>query len=202
MRSTNKLIQSLPLAFILLAAIAPVVRGQQSNNPRQSLDRVLSKRGREFNDKVLDKELHAPPNPREEKLIISQIKEDYVRIQVATSELTQAAAQAGSLDMKAVAKLAGEIKKRAGRLKYNLALPKPETEAERAEVNDKQEPEQLRSSLSTLSNLVVGFVNNPLFRQVKVVDVQSSFRAQRDLEEIIALSEHLKKSCEKLDRQH
>ncbi|MFL6208681.1 MAG: hypothetical protein ACJ74W_07495 [Pyrinomonadaceae bacterium] len=187
------------VAAVLTVIITPVLQGQQSNS-RNALDRVLSKRGREFNDRVMDRELHRPANPEEERLALAQIKEDYVRIQVVNHDLAQATAHAaGALDLKAVAKCAAEIKKRAGRLKYNLVLPKPGAVANGPEPTG-TEIEQLQSALSTLSDLIVGFVNNPLFKEVNVVDVQSSFKARRDLEQIIALSEHVKKSSEKLDK--
>jgi hypothetical protein len=199
MCSMLQLMQRVSVATLLTFTVAPAIRGQQSAS-RNALDRVLSKRGREFNDKVLDKEMHTPAKPEEERLVIAQIKEDYVRIQVVNNELVQANAQADSLDLKVVAKLTGEIRKRAGRLKYNLALPKPDAVDDHAEANVRPEAEQLQSSLSTLSDLIFGFVNNPLFKQVNVVDVQTSVKARRDLEQIIALSEHVKKSSEKLDR--
>jgi hypothetical protein len=198
MRATFKLMRRVSVAAVLTVTIAPVLQGQQSNS-RSALDRVLSKRGREFNDRVMDRELHRPANPEEERLALAQIKEDYVRIQVVNHDLAQATAHAGALDLRVVAKLAAEIKKRAGRLKYNLVLPKPEEVATGPEPTG-TEIEQLQSALSALSELIVGFVNNPLFKEVNVVDVQSSTKARRDLEQIIALSEHVKKSSEKLDK--
>ncbi len=200
MRATSKFMQRASVATLLAITIAPALLGQQSNTRTNALDRMLTKRNREFNERVLDREMRRPENKEEEQLALAQIKEDYVRIQEANHDLAQATAQADALDLKVVAKLAAEIRKRAGRLKYNLVLPKPEDEPKRSNANGGTEAEQLQAALATLSGLVIDFVNNPLFQAVNVLDAQSSVKARRDLEQIIALSAHVKKSSEKLDR--
>jgi hypothetical protein len=51
-----------------------------------------------------------------------------------------------------------------------------------------------------LEKLIIGFANNPIFREANVVDVQLSARAKHDLEDIIELSEQIEKSSEKLNK--
>jgi hypothetical protein len=42
-------------------------------------------------------------------------------------------------------------------------------------------------------------VDNPFFKEINVVDAQQTAQARHDLEEIIKLSEQLKKGSEELD---
>ena len=201
MRFTIKLMHRASLAFLLATAIAPVIRGQQNTSRTSSLDRVLTKRTREFNAMELEKELRRPPNKHEERLTLEQIKEDYLHIQIASRDLSQAVSLGDALDLKSVAKSSLEIRKCAKRLKHNLVLPKSAEEVSKlADASAGTEAAQLKSSVTALNNLIDGFVNNPLFHKVNVVDAQSSVKARRDLEQIMLLSEHVKRSSEKLDR--
>ncbi|MGB8511150.1 MAG: hypothetical protein WCD76_22460 [Pyrinomonadaceae bacterium] len=199
MHYTLKLMRRASIAAVLAATIAPVISGQQST-VRPPIDRVLTMRAREFNNMVLEKELRNIATPEEERLALAQIREDYLRIQMANNDMVQAVSKGVISDLKIVAKSASEIRKRAARLKYNLALPGSEEKPKRSEIGDGAEAEQLQSSLLTLCGLVDAFVNNPLFQQVNVVDAQWSVKARRDLDQIIVLSEHVKKRSEKLDR--
>jgi hypothetical protein len=62
------------------------------------------------------------------------------------------------------------------------------------------DPDQLRSLLSSLSNSINGFVENPVFESAKVIDARLSEQAGRDLRQIIELSKRIRKSSERLSR--
>jgi hypothetical protein len=119
---------------------------------------------------------------------------------MVNKNIAQAVLSGASLDPKSIAKSASEIKKRAERLKYNLVLPEPEKGTKRSKAEVGAELEQLKSSLTTLSGLIFGFVNNPLFQNANTVDAELSAKARRDLEEIIELSKGIKKSSERLGK--
>jgi len=88
---------------------------------------------------------------------------------------------------------AAEINRRASRLKENLSLPEASaTSAPRAAGADNG-PDQLRSLLSSLSNSINGFVENPVFESAKVIDARLSEQAGRDLRQIIELSKRIRK---------
>ena len=81
--------------------------------------------------------------------------------------------------MKSVARSAAEINRRASRLKDNLSLPEVSaTSAPRAAGADNG-PDQLQSLLSSLSNSINRFVENPVF-ETKVIDARVSEQAGRD----------------------
>lgn len=132
-------------------------------------------------------------------LVLDQIREDFLRIQVIDRKLMQATAVGDMLDLELVARSAGEIRKRSRRLKENLALPRPETPpAGRSRIAVEATSKRLRISLSDLSNLIEGFVSNPMFEQSKLVDARLSAKARQDIEAIIELSSQIKRSSEKL----
>jgi len=182
----------------LLACLgASDAQGRQAA-PRSS-DQMLRERQRMIYKRALEDELRRPRTREEQqqRLAVEQIKEDYVRIQVVSADLSKMAVDAGELDLKLVAKSAAEIRKRAERLKSNLALPAA------GAGRDKEPGEgqgQLKASLTTLGELVRRFVRNPIFREMNVVDAQASARARLELEEIIELSGRLKKDCERSER--
>ena len=219
MKTIIKPVLHITAAIILASALAPLVSGQQANPaPDQSgsgrntsgrnssrtsdsaaLERAMRERDlreRMFQLEMLERMAREPAERPEPRLALAQIKEDYARIQVVNNALAQAVSGGGTLDLKFVAKSASEIKKRAARLKLNLVLPEPEKDAKRPKV----EVGELKPALSVLNELIVGFVNNPMFKAANIVDAQESAKARRDLEAIIALSGQVKKSSEQLSK--
>ncbi len=135
----------------------------------------------------------------DQRLVFTQISEDFLRIQIVNDELARTVEPTAPLDLKFIAQAASEIKKRAGRLKYNLALPEPAERVKRPKV-EVETGEQLRAALTTLGPLIVGFAHNPIFKETKVLDAQLSTKARCDLEEIIELSGQVKKTSEQLSK--
>jgi hypothetical protein len=191
-------------ALALAAGAAPLCPGRQTtgqrtprpNSTQSELQRTLE---RELMFREMEQMAARGPAPRPSReLAFTQINEDFERIQVINHALTLAAASGEELDFKIVGQAASEIKKRAGRLKTNLILP--EDDEARPKPSDVIEPGQLKSSLTALDKLVISFVHNPGFQTVKVIDPHWATQARSDLEEIIELSDRLKKSCEQLSR--
>ena len=208
-----KPIIQLPAAAILTSALALPILGERGtalgqtggggrigSERRERERRESDLRQRQFNLRMLEKELRRPVERHEPQLALTQIREDFMRLQAINNDMAQANSQGGALDLKFIAKSAAEIKKRAGRLKYNLVLPEPEKGTKRPKVEVGAEPEQLKTSLSALGELIVGFVNNPVFKSAGVVDAELSAKARRDLEGIIELSAGIKKSSERLNK--
>lgn len=200
MRVTFKFLLRAAAVALLASTIAPRVPAQQSSS-RAGIDRILRERDRQFNNRTLEKELRKPAEQKEQRLAFAQIKEDYVRIQMINHHLTQAFSGAGVPDLTFVAKSAAEIKKRAERLKYNLVLPKPEKGFKLPDAHLSAETEKLKTPVSRLSGLIVEFVNNQLFKAASVVDAKESAKARLDLEQIIELSDYVRKSSEKLNKE-
>ena len=184
-------------ALVLALVFAPLRLAQQRRESTQrELQRTLE---RDLMFREMEQMAARPPAPPPvRRTPVEQINEDFERIQIVNHALAQAVSSGEELDFKVVGQAASEIKKRAGRLKENLILP--DVDERRPKGSDEIEEGQLKQSLAALDKLVDSFVHNPGFQSVKVVDTQWGGKARRDLEEIIELSDRLKKSCEHLHK--
>ena len=145
---------------------------------------------------------HARAN-RDPTAILNEVNEDLHRLQALNEEIAPAASAtpAAQPDYKHVLDLTAEVKKRALRLKTDLALPQTAKEEKR---NDLKEADngQLQPGLTMLGKLLEGFLHNPIFSggDVGALDPHLTAQAKRDLDDIIALSEKLRKTADKLNK--
>jgi hypothetical protein len=157
-------------------------------------------REREFKIVEMEREAAKPRAPEEEKLALSQIAEDYERIQVINNKMMSSAIAAATPDYASIADTMGEIRKRAARIRDNLRLPK----ADSGEATKHPEPKQafdaaqMKAALISLDGSIMSFVKNPIFKESGVVDVQHAARAGHDLETIIESSRIISKDAERL----
>jgi len=135
------------------------------------------------------------------KIVLEQIKKDFLRIQVIKNEMMYAISINNAFDYKRISDTAAEIKKLANRLKINLALSKPEDSKKNRSSENAPDSAQLKPSLLTLDNSIESFVTNPLFQQ-HIIDIQLATKASRDLESIIESSGSIKKRAERLSKIH
>lgn len=136
------------------------------------------------------------------KLLYSQIKEDFERIQELNKELVNTIAVRTSPAYRQVSELSTEIKKRASRLKLNLGLPDAEDAGRKQKSRERGDPLQsLDKSIVMLDHSVISFVSNALFKQgPDVINAQHVTKASLDLNSIIELSDGLRKSASQLDK--
>jgi len=129
---------------------------------------------------------------------LAQLQNDFAHLQIANRTMLRAVLINNTVDPKFIGKSVSEIKKRAERLNTNLALPNTEgiNEISDAEING----EQLKPSVVRLGRLIFSFIDNPFFKEASVIDTHQTAKARRDLEEIIQLSERIKKSSDRLKK--
>lgn len=147
---------------------------------------------------MLAERYHRSGEQRDPHLAFAQIREDFLRLQVVNNDLARAASGSGQLDLKLVSKSASEIKKRAERLRENLALPEAASVAKSPAAPELTDEEQLRAALSRLDGIVLRFANNLHAKGVRRLDADSYARLRLDLEAIVALSVRVKRGSEKL----
>jgi desulfoferrodoxin (superoxide reductase-like protein) len=197
------------LIAVLLAcstALAPPARAQRANMPQPvSVDPAKIRRQETTVREIGLRNVGARPEDAKDQqhvqAVIDEIKQDYKRIQLVRSELAHVITTHQSLDLKQIAKEAEEINKRAHRLQSRLALYKAEADeqpnaTQLVEFRD----DQMQDALIKLCNLIMNFTTNPVFQTLTAVDVQESTRASRDLDGIILLSGHIKKSAARLSK--
>jgi hypothetical protein len=201
--------------FILRAAAAAccalaastLAAGQgRTTNPVDQMAQVMRESEARSNEQFertlglrLAGQVQRQPRHTEPRLALAQIREDFVRIQVVNNDLAAAVSRGGALDLEFVAKSASDIKKRAGRLKDNLALPEYESVFVVPEARGSAGA-QLKSSLVTLRDLIREFVMNPLFEKANLVDLQLAAKARRDLDDIIEVCGRVKKNSAELGK--
>lgn len=202
MKMITNLVLRITAAVLLAAAATTAAAGQQQGPPppadREAMNRELLERSRALD--TLEKTRIPPPERPRPRLDLTRVEEDHLRIQQVANGLHQAATHGGALDLKAVAKSASEIRARAGRLGSALALPKPEKEDKRPTPAAIADDEGLRVALAALQELIYRFARSPVFTEVNLVDPKQSAKARRDLDEIIELSERVKKGCQELEK--
>ena len=182
---------------------APIALAQSTpQGTRGRPDVVQRELQRRLESEAIEQAMAARPRGRgnnDGRLVLAQIKEDFLQVQVVNDELRNSA-QPGSLNFKVISKSAAEITRRAERLKENLMLPKVERESGPAPSKAELEIAQLNLSILALHKAIGNFVENPVFEKLGVVDAKLSARASRDLEQIILVSKQVKKNSEELGR--
>ena len=178
-----------------ITAVAGIAAQSARDIERAENERDLDLRS--WNLRILqlqhDKEKNHKPLPRQ---ALAQLQDDFAQLQVANRSMLRAVLIDNTVDPKSIAKSVSEIRKRAERLNTNLALPSTEgtVESSDAEIN----ADQLKPSVVKLRRLIFSFIDNPFFKEASVVDTQQTAKARRDLEDIINLSERIKKSSDRL----
>jgi hypothetical protein len=144
--------------------------------------------------KVKRKDLEVGAIPAEWK----EIKKNFEEMQVANNNILRALASKLPLDHRQISADVSAIRRRASSLKVQLSLP---ADSEKNRKHDEPLDQPLRAALLKLDALIVSFVSNPIFKNTTaVVDVSYSVQARRDLENIIDLSERIRKNAAQLDR--
>ena len=166
----------------------PPPRRNTPDYPERNLEREASRRVGRVNIPAPDR-----------RLILAQIKKDFLQIQVVNDELGQQLTANGGLDYKHISDAAGKIKTLAGRLDSNLVLGKSEGKEPHPEYEFSEAG--LRSLALSLHVLVVRFVENPIFRERGVFDIQETKKAKEDVDSIIALSRQTKRIAKQLRKE-
>ena len=184
--------------FIMVVAILinlpSSARAQSMPGPTSDRDRSL--RDREMQITILEKGANASTK-REPRLLLQEINEDFARLQVVNNEMKLKSSASIVLDFKYVSDAAAEIKKRSSRLKTNLVFP----DSAKTDKREKTPPsEGLKAQLVKLDRLIRSFVTNPVFTDAGVVNVELAAKARGDLDEIVELSEEVKKKAASLNK--
>jgi len=123
---------------------------------------------------------------RENKASPPQMRADFRRLQIVNNDLMKRFFVLHSADARAIKSALGQIRKLAGRLQTSLTFSAPVRRGGPA-----AEKPQFGPGLLQLDRAVMSFVNNPVFREAKVMDATLARQAGDDLNEIMRLSELL-----------
>ncbi|HEX5709204.1 MAG TPA: hypothetical protein VFX96_18015 [Pyrinomonadaceae bacterium] len=180
-------------AFLLLASAAPDAKAQARLPPQR--DKEVRGQGSQNRVRELGKKT---ADPTYLNLRMEQINEDFAHLKEANNEILKLISSRTEMNFRRVSELTGEVKARGEHLKQALALPKPEEE--KKDEDKGPTAEQMKSYLTALTDLIASFVTNPVFKSEKEIDKNQAAQASRDLEDLIALSEVIRKSAARLDK--
>jgi hypothetical protein len=170
-----------------ICAAATVAHGQAAPAQVKQVERETSAR---------ENEAMAPTRKRDPNEVLAEVNEDLLKLKELNDGIsTHAAATNQPLNYKSIVENVTETKKRSTRLKTNLALPQDEKNKS-ADFKDAEKGE-LQPGLAALNKLIDSSLHNPIFSDAGGIDMQLAAKARRDLEDIIALSDKLRKNADK-----
>ena len=92
------------------------------------------------------------------------------------------------------------MKKRSIRLRENLSLPEPEQTETRPAQSETIDDAHLKTNIAELHDLVVNFVASPIFKNLAVVDANVIDAARDNLDDIVAMSDRIKREAKLLSK--
>lgn len=180
-------------AFVLLAlAAATGVYAQGANQRAPPAQQQVTMRESELSTRP-----ESASHKRDPQEIMAEVNDDLHQLQTLTGSIaTHAAATDQPLNYQLILADVTEIKKRSVRLRTDLALPQGEKDEKRDSFKDAEKGE-LQPGLAALNKLLDSFLHNPIFSDAGAVDMQLAGKARRDLEDIVVLSDKVRKNAEK-----
>ena len=135
---------------------------------------------------------------KDPQLALKELQDDFTHLQLTNKDLVLKSARSKDIDLRFTERSAADINKRAERLLTNLSLPAPDNAGFRPVPSDITDEKQLRASITQLGWLIYNFTKNPIFKEAQVLDTTAARKARADLDSILELSVHIKKSSEQL----
>jgi hypothetical protein len=181
-----------PTALAQMRPPTVLVRAKQPNETERERDLKSVPKVPPVSDKEMQK-IRAS--------LMKQLADDFRNLQLVANEMMSEAVASKELNCNHVARQVTQIKARASSLKTRLALPDPPaTAASKKDQTDTITDQVVRAQLDSLDQSIQEFVKNPIFRDPKVLDVNLSVQASRNLRTILDLSEEVKRNVSKLTR--
>jgi hypothetical protein len=132
--------------------------------------------------------------------LFPQINEDFQQIQIIHNEIVRMLKPDKKLDYERLTDLTGDMKKRSVRLRENLALPDSDQSVAQPANDAPVDEELMTKSIGELHDLIVSFVANPIFKNLGVVDANVIYAARVNLDNIISMSDQIKREAKALSK--
>lgn len=186
------------LTIVALPVFVQQVSAQSASrrNPDDVRREIANDTWRELMKTDRERKIFADESEPGRAARMKQIHDDFKSIQDINNRMMAQAWAGPEINFATTAVMLNEINSRAVRLKSNLALP--DAEGPKRNQPNVSGVQQFKSALLGMDRSLMSFVNNPIFRETKVVDVKIAARATQDLDYVIALSTDLKKVAGKL----
>lgn len=180
--------------FLFAIAAAFVCAGRSSDRifGAQGEKRDLSSRERQLGQLERDK-----TRKRDPLEVMAEVNEDLTQLKALSGGIsTHATATDQPLNYHSLVENVTEIKKRSTRLRTDLALPQGEKDEKHDSFKDAEKGD-LQPALAALNKLLDSFLHNPIFTDAGAIDMQLANKARLDLDDIIVLSDKVRKNADK-----
>jgi hypothetical protein len=189
-------------AILVTTTMVSSAIAQEHGPPAGGSDKNLKEaasdvKGRSIEMERIGREKKKPDSSRPAPSF-AEIKEDFERIQIINNDVLQAGPSNATTDYERVSESAGEIGRRAIRLRSNLFAPDPGKHSK--EIKSDTEDRELKQLLKLLDDSIASFTNSPIFKNTKVVTPKDSLTAQEELEKVIKLSGRIKNEADRLKK--
>ena len=189
-----------PWGMLIISSVCGIafsepITGQTVGDPAKAQMQEMDRRELQLNSVGTDR--GRANDPKRSQAMMDQVSEDFQRILTLHNEIVRAIASDRSLSYQFISDAAGEIRKRAARLQSSLKLQKPEPTTENRVRGTDLKTMETKDELILLCKQIESFVRNPIIDKPGTVDAQQLGRARRDLQEIVEISDGIKKHLEK-----
>lgn len=193
---------SVSITAVLLAMLAISVRAQHPTQPTDTTNpeklQQQQQSQRELQLRNLANQAEATKDPKRLQELGAEVEQDFQRILILHNQLARFILNDKPLDYGFVSDASAEIKKRASHLQKTLALNKPDEQDQ--ERHSDFADARIRDAVATLCSEIKSFVTNPIIDKPGTVNASELMRARRDLQDVIELSNNLKKSADRLKK--
>jgi len=212
--TSRKILARLVVAGVLSLCLTSITQAQQTTSgppagagPPANINPNIDTRQRQLDENRLrSAELNVGAEERNQKLLqaaITNMKEDFSRIQVLRNDIARNLIAHKPLDYKLLSEQTAEINKRASRLSVYMRARSTEDENESNSLEPKSE--EMIEALVKLCKLIDSFTENPALKNAATIDSkdiakarENKANADRDLLAIIKLSGSLQKKSDSL----
>jgi hypothetical protein len=180
-------------AFVVAASAQ---RGGSRPNPEATRRTINDETFRELMNKERETPIAGRDNSDATQALLKQITDDFKALQNINNKMMADVFAKEAINYDGTSAAIAQINTKATRLKNNLSLPNlKEVKKKDLSVSGAKE---FKSALLVMDHSIMSFVNNPIFQQRNLMEVETATRASQDLADVIAFSATLKKIADNL----
>ena len=192
------------LSAFLVGTAAARQTGPTTNAPAPGTSspkrEAIERQGREAMLRGAELTVRSSDDQRGVRAAAEQVRQDFKRLQILRNNLARHLTSDGPLDYKTIADTAGELYKRATRLRTHLVPQTSGGHDERPPNQIELDGELMKAALIMLCQRIDSFTGNPVFKVLEVIDVEQSVKAGGDLQGIIRLSARIKDDAARVNK--
>jgi hypothetical protein len=184
------------IALIPVFVVATSAQHPSRPNPDATRSTINDETFRELMKIERENKNPGGDNSESSQALLKQITDDFRSIQNVNNKMMAEVYATPAIDYDRTSAAIAQINTKATRLKNSLALPNPKN-VKKQDLNVSGARE-FKSALLLMDHSIMNFVNNPIFKDRNVIEVESATRASQDLADVITLSATLKKIADYL----